>query len=92
MENSRNSSANKNDMDRKGGMKNTKFKKRVCRFCQEGVNTLDYKLPEQYIRFVSNKGKIMPRRLSGSCAKHQRTIANTIKRARAAGLMPYIAL
>ena len=77
--------------ERKYSPKTAKFKKRVCKLCQEKTNELDYKKTDILVKFVSNKGKILPRRLSGSCAKHQRVVASTIKRARAAGYMPYSA-
>jgi len=78
-----------NDDDKKSSPRQSRFKKRVCRLCQDNLKTLDFKKSETLVRFVSNKGKILPRRLSGSCAKHQRVVAKTIKRARAAGFMPY---
>ena len=79
------------DEDKKYGPKGSKFKKRVCKLCQEKTDVLDYKKTDLLVKFVSNKGKILPRRLSGSCAKHQRVVATTIKRSRAAGFMPYSA-
>lgn len=83
--------APKNEEERRPSSKPARFKKRVCRLCQEKVNTIDYKKTDVLVRFVSNKGKILPRRLSGSCAKHQRVVASAIKRARASGFMPYSA-
>ncbi len=74
--------------EQRGG-RGGKFRKRVCRLCSEGTNTIDYKRADLLIKFVSNKGKILPRRLSGSCAKHQRVISKAIRRARDAGFMPY---
>ncbi|RME89598.1 MAG: 30S ribosomal protein S18 [Candidatus Hydrogenedentota bacterium] len=66
-----------------------RFKKRVCRFCTNKELPIDYKRVDILVRYVSNKGKILPRRLSGNCAKHQRQVAKAIKRARMAGLMPF---
>ena len=77
------------DDDKKFTAKPSKFKRRVCRLCQDNLKTIDYKKSEILVRFVSNKGKILPRRLSGSCAKHQRVVAKAVKRSRAAGFMPY---
>ncbi|MDH4200101.1 MAG: 30S ribosomal protein S18 [Spirochaetia bacterium] len=82
----------RSDDDRRQGRDGrmaSKFKKRVCRLCSEKTDVLDYKKTEVMVKFVSNKGKILPRRLSGSCARHQRVVATSIKRARAAGFMPY---
>ncbi|MES0491426.1 MAG: 30S ribosomal protein S18 [Leptospirales bacterium] len=93
MENTRSDSQHRdNDRRPHGGGRGGgggRFRKRVCRLCTDTNFTLDFKNGEQLIRFVSNKGKILPRRLSGSCAKHQRSIAKTIKRSRAAGFLPY---
>lgn len=71
------------------GKHSGKFRKRVCRLCSEGTDVVDYKRADFLIKFVSNKGKILPRRLSGSCAKHQRVVSKAIRRARNAGFMPY---
>ena len=72
-----------------GGRGGGKYRKRVCRLCYDGEGSINYKKTETLIKFVSNKGKILPRRLSGSCAKHQRAVAREIKKSRAAGFMPY---
>lgn len=71
--------------DRKG----KKFRKRTCKFCENKDMVIDYKRVDVLVRYVSNKGKILPRRLSGNCAKHQRLVAKAVKRARTAGLMPF---
>jgi len=65
------------------------FKKKNCRFCQEKLDTLDYKDVYRLRKFISEKGKILPRRLTGNCAKHQRGVALAIKRARYVALLPY---
>lgn len=57
-------------------------KKRVCNFCVEKVNTCDYKDVAKLRRFISERGKILPRRITGNCAKHQRVLTTAIKRAR----------
>ena len=64
-------------------------KKRVCAFCAEKVNTVDYKDVAKLRKFVSERGKILPRRITGNCAKHQRVLTTAIKRARHIALMPY---
>ena len=65
-------------------------KKRVCAFCSEKVNTVDYKDVAKLRKFVSERGKILPRRITGNCAKHQRILTTAIKRARHVALMAYI--
>lgn len=65
-------------------------KKRVCVFCVKENNTIDYKDINKLAKYTTERGKIIPRRISGNCAKHQRDITNAIKRARYIGLMPYI--
>ena len=66
-----------------------KRRRRVCVLCAEKTNVLDYKDIGRLKKFISDRWKILPSRNSGSCAKHQRVIAKTIKRARAVGLLPY---
>ena len=65
-------------------------KKKVCIFCVDKVNEIDYKDVKKLKKFVSESGKIAPRRTSGVCAKHQRALAVAIKRARHIALMPYV--
>ena len=64
-------------------------KKKVCQFCVEKADHIDYKDAAKLRRFISERGKILPRRMSGNCAKHQRSLAIAIKRARAIALLPY---
>ena len=64
-------------------------RKRFCRYCKEGGINFDYKDIKRFEKFVSERGKILSRRYSGNCAKHQRKIATLIKRARFLALMPY---
>lgn len=64
-------------------------KKKVCRFCNEKDITIDYKNPDMLMSFVSERGKILPRRLTGTCAKHQRALTVAIKRARILALLPF---
>lgn len=69
--------------------KNFKRKKRVCVFCVGKQNTVDYKDVNKLRKFVSERGKILPRRISGNCAKHQRAVTVAIKKSRHVSLMPY---
>ena len=62
--------------------------KKVCLFCQE-KSTIDYKETNKLRKFISEGGKILPRRMTGTCAKHQRELAVAIKRARVASLLPF---
>ncbi len=64
-------------------------KRRVCAFCVDKVDVLDYKDLSKFRRFVTDRGKIVPRRNSGICAKHQRALAEAIKRARFIALLPF---
>ncbi len=63
--------------------------KRKCRFCEQKVENIDYKDDRLLIRFISERGKIVPRRISGLCTKHQRLLARAIKRGRHLALLPY---
>jgi small subunit ribosomal protein S18 len=65
-------------------------KKRICRFCEEGVEYIDFKDEKRLSRFTTEQGKIIPRRTSGTCAKHQRQLTRAIKLARELALIPYI--
>ena len=65
-------------------------KKKVCQFCQDKVEFIDYKDSAKLKKFISERGKILPRRISGTCAKHQRELQNAIKRARHMALLPYV--
>jgi small subunit ribosomal protein S18 len=62
---------------------------RVCSFCSEGVKHIDYKQADVLRRFVTERGKIRPRRQTGTCAKHQRALATAVKRARHLALLPF---
>ena len=66
-------------------------KKRVCQFCVDKITVIDYKVYDKLRRFTSERGKILPRRVSGNCAKHQRAVTQSIKRARHMALMVYTA-
>jgi len=65
------------------------FVKKPCRFCAEKVERIDYKDLEKIGRCVNDRGKILPSRLTGTCAKHQRVLTRAIKRARFMALLPY---
>jgi len=66
-------------------------RKRVCNFCVDKVETIDYKEIGRLKKFISERGKIYPRRISGNCAKHQRQLTIAIKRARNVALLPFSA-
>ena len=73
--------------NKKGGF-NRFYKKKVCKFCA-GKTIPDYKEADFLKKFITEKGKILPARITGTCAKHQRALANEIKRARYMALMPF---
>ena len=64
-------------------------KRKVCAFCQDKTQVIDYKESEKLRSYISDRGKIVPRRKSGTCAKHQRLLAAAIKRARHLALLPH---
>ena len=64
-------------------------RKKVCAFCQEKLDVIDYKDVNRLKKFITEGGKIIPRRMSGTCAAHQRKVAVAIKRARIASLLPF---
>lgn len=66
-----------------------KQNKKVCAFCNDKVEEIDYKDVAKLRRYMTEKGKIVPRRTTGVCAKHQRELTNAIKRARVMALLPY---
>ena len=68
-----------------------KPKKKVCSFCVDKVEAIDYKDVPKLRRYVTERGKILPRRISGNCAKHQRQLTIAIKRARNIALLPFTA-
>ena len=65
-------------------------RKKVCQFCQDKIEQIDYKDTGRVRKLTTERGKILPRRISGTCAKHQRQLAVAIKRARYMALLPYI--
>jgi small subunit ribosomal protein S18 len=66
------------------------FKKRICRFCESGTLYIDYKDEKKLSRFITERGKIIPRRISGTCARHQKQLVKAIKRARHLALLPFV--
>lgn len=66
------------------------FRKKVCKFCVEKQENIDYKNIPRLQKFLTEKGKIIPSRISGNCAKHQRRLARAIKKSRAISLLPYV--
>jgi len=78
------------DEDKRGGR--GFGRKKVCRFCAEKNAKVDYKDQATLKYFVTERGKIIPRRISGNCAKHQRQVAVAIKRARGLALIPYVVI
>ncbi|MBI3946845.1 MAG: 30S ribosomal protein S18 [Armatimonadetes bacterium] len=66
-------------------------KRKVCSFCVDKVTHIDFKNVAKIRRYTSDRGKILPRRITGSCAKHQRKVTQAIKRARMVALLPFVA-
>ena len=67
-----------------------KRRKKVCAFCAEKIEYIDYKDSARLRKFISERGKILPRRISGTCAVHQRELNTAIKRARNVALLPFV--
>ena len=72
---------------RRGGMRR---RKKVCNFCVNTAETINYKDVAKLRRYISERGKILPRRVTGTCAEHQRDLTVAIKRARHLALLPYV--
>jgi len=71
--------------------RNLKSRKKICRFCENSVVYIDYKDEKKLSRFATEVGKIIPRKISGNCARHQRMLTTAIKRSRHLALMPFVA-
>ena len=84
-----NNRRNRNNNDDDYNPRFRKMRKKVCPLCSDKNLVLDYKNGEQLRKFVSDKGKILPRRATGACAKHQRTITLAVKRARHIAVLPF---
>ena len=77
--------------DRKMRPRQRRGRRKVCKFCVDKMHHIDYKDLRTLEKFVTERGKIMPCRMSGVCAKHQRDLAVAVKRARICALLPYVA-
>ncbi|MGI6776740.1 MAG: 30S ribosomal protein S18 [Acetivibrionales bacterium] len=77
-----------NKGDNRGG-RMRRGRKKVCSFCIDKITDIDYKDIAKLRKYISERGKILPRRISGNCAKHQRQLTSAIKRARHIALLPY---
>ena len=73
----------------KGARKRGFARRKVCRFCADKNVAIDYKDPQTLKYFITDRGKIIPRRISGNCASHQRKVSTAVKRARMIALMPF---
>jgi len=92
MQGSRDSGRQRGSEDRQGGQRGRmRTRRRICAFCVDHVDIIDYKDQEMLKRYVNEFGRIRPRRQTGTCAKHQRTLAKSIKRARHIALLPFVA-
>lgn len=77
---------------REGGRGERSSRRKICQFCHDHVREIDYKDASRFMRkFISDRGKIEPRRKTGTCAKHQRGLSTAIKQARYMALLPYTA-
>jgi len=72
---------------KRGGMR----RKKVCQFCADKAEVIDYKDVEKLRKYITDRGKILPKRITGTCAMHQRQVTKAIKRARIVALLPYTA-
>ena len=88
-DNKRNSKRNDRKNDEDYNPRFRKQRKKVCLLCSDKNFELDYKNPEQLRKFINDKGKILPRRTTGACSKHQRDITTAVKRARHIAILPY---
>jgi len=72
------------------GKKRIYHRRKICRFCADTSLAINYKDPKTLKYFITERGKIIPRRISGTCAKHQRALTHAVKRARTIALLPYV--
>jgi small subunit ribosomal protein S18 len=79
------------DMEQQSGGRRYIARPKICQFCADKNIAIDYKQIDILRRFVTEEGKIRPRRQTGTCARHQRELAGAVKRARALALLPYVA-
>ena len=83
--------SDKKDKDKQQGQRRPMFRRRkVCKFCADKIDDINYKDAKLLGAFVPERGKILPRRISGTCAMHQRKLQTAIKRARQLALIPYV--
>ncbi|MBI5124370.1 MAG: 30S ribosomal protein S18 [Candidatus Omnitrophica bacterium] len=75
---------------KRDGLKKKIFKKKPCRFCLDKVKDLDYLDYQKFQKLLTERGKIMPSRITGNCARHQRQLARAIRKARVAALLPFV--
>jgi small subunit ribosomal protein S18 len=75
---------------RRGGAQQSQTRRKNCFFCREKIDEVDYKNSNQLRRYMSEKGKIRSRRITGACRRHQRQVAVAVKRAREMALLPYV--
>ncbi|MBV8151087.1 MAG: 30S ribosomal protein S18 [Candidatus Eremiobacteraeota bacterium] len=80
-----------NTKKRAAAKKERRPKRKVCNFCADKVSDINYKDGTRLRKYVSERGKILPRRISGNCAKHQRALTVAVKRARIIALLPFVA-
>lgn len=81
---------NREDRGDRGGRGNRKGRKKVCSFCVDKVYDIDYKDVPRLRRYISERAKIVPRRVTGTCARHQRQLTLAIKRARHVAFLPFV--
>ncbi|MDD2215020.1 MAG: 30S ribosomal protein S18 [Eubacteriales bacterium] len=74
-------------MEKRRGMR----RKKVCQFCADKTETIDYKDVDKLRKYITDRGKILPKRITGNCAIHQREVTKAVKRARIVALLPYTA-
>jgi small subunit ribosomal protein S18 len=74
-------------MEKRRGMR----RKKVCQFCADKTETIDYKDVDKLRKYITDRGKILPKRITGNCAIHQRDVTKAVKRARIVALLPYTA-
>jgi len=77
--------------DKKEPLKKKVFRKKPCKFCMDKIEGIDYLDYQKFQKFLTERGKIIPSRITGSCAKHQRQLARAIRKARVAALLPFVA-
>lgn len=89
MADERNNRGNREYSGGRGGKNNRRGRRRVCSFCVDKAESVDYKDTAKLRKYITERGKILPRRISGNCAKHQRQLTEAIKRARIVALLPF---